>query len=253
MRRRWILRWLALAASAFAGAAAARTEPPLTFRSIHALPLPAVALRLLGPERGADIERIETRPASGPLPVALEVYLYARPVPLGPSYCSQRWHLLSLTNAGPPALRGLRHGEPLRVIFSDEWHSVARAPGCRLAPGQRFASLDAAADADLAMRVLDGLASAQAAALAPGPMGPIALTCRDEIESDPDRCGAGARDALAHLPLDQACAVSAGDDAPRNVEITLCTDGPQWVLHQLMAGSDPPQLLMVWKYPDGGY
>ena len=50
MRWRWILRWLLLAASVFAVSAAARTEPPLTFRAIRELPLPTVALRLLDPE-----------------------------------------------------------------------------------------------------------------------------------------------------------------------------------------------------------
>lgn len=249
MRHWWPLRWLILAASLFAVAAYARTEPPLTFRAIHELPVPAVALRLLGPDRGADIERVETEPASGPLPVAVGVRLYARPVPLGPNYCSQRLHFLYLTKMDSQEIRPLRLGEPLRVMSRDEGISVARAPGCRLARGQLFASLQASATADLAMRVLDELASLQAAARAPGPMAPIALTCRDEIETDMDRCGGGAQDALAHLPLDQACAVIAGDDAPRNVEITLCTGGRLWILRMSPAGSGPATLSMLWQYP----
>lgn len=127
---------------------------------------------------------------------------------------------------------------------------LARAPGCRLAPGQLFASVR---DGAVAMRALDDLAFAQAAASSANGTIPLQLTCRDEVEDDPDRCGAGAREVLAHLPLNRACSVDrASDDGP-DVDVYLCTDGPQWVLHQRRAGSDPPRLLMVWKHSEGGY
>jgi hypothetical protein len=213
----------------------------------------AVGRRLLGPEQGDDILRIEFpdfRAAPGRLPVGLQLFLYARPQPLGPTYCSQRRYYRALASAVSREIRPLRRGEPLRILASWDEPMLARAPGCRLTPGQLFASIR---DVGVAMRALDDLTSAQAAARSANGTIPLQLACRDEVEDDPDRCGVGARDVLAHLPLDHACSVDRASDDRLDIHVYLCTNGPQWVLHHVMAGSDPPGLLMVWKYPDGGY
>ena len=102
MRRPWALRWLSLAAVAFASAAFARPDPPLTYRAIREMPPSAVGLRLLGAERGTDIVRIDFldfSPDARRLPIALQLFLYARPVPFGLTYCSQRLHLVVLSRA----------------------------------------------------------------------------------------------------------------------------------------------------------
>jgi hypothetical protein len=251
--RRPALRWFSLSVLAVSAAAIAQPDAPLTYRAINAMTPAAVGRRLLGRERGADIVRVEFldfRAPAGRFPGLLQLLLYTRPVPLGPTYCSQRRYYHALASAVSREHRPLRRGEPLRILSSWDQPMFARAPGCRLAPGQLFASVR---DGGVAMRALDDLASAQAAANSANGTIPLQLTCRDEVEDDPDRCGAGAREVLAHLPLDHACYVeNASGDRP-DVDVYLCTDGPQWVLHQLMAGSDPPRLLMVWKYPDGGY
>lgn len=59
MRRPPALRWLSLAAMALCPAARGQTEAPLTYRAISAMTPAAVGRRLLGPERGADIARVE--------------------------------------------------------------------------------------------------------------------------------------------------------------------------------------------------
>jgi hypothetical protein len=174
-------------------------------------------------------------------------------VPLGPTYCSQRRYYRFLTRAASAAsidIRPLRRGEPLRILSGWDGPMLARAPGCRVVAGQLFAQTR---EPELAMRTLDDLASAQAAALSATGTIPIQLTCRDEVEDDPDRCGAGAREVLAHLPLDHACYVDRASDNEPNIDVYLCTGAPSWVLHLLITGSDPPRLSMVWKYPDGGY
>jgi len=238
-----VLGWLTLAASAFAVAAAARAEPPLTLRDIRALPTPALALRLLGPERGADIVRIEGVPDARVRASVLQVFLYARPVPLGSNYCSQRRYYRALASAASGEIGPLRRGQPLRILAGWEEPTLARAPGCRLAAGQRFASIR---EPDVAMRALDDLASAREAARATGPMTPLQLTCRDEVAWDPDRCLAGGREVLAQLPLEGACRVDAVDGDSQVVEVTLCTGGPLWEL-RLRAAGPAPVLSMLWK------
>ena len=253
MRRGPVLRWLWLASLAFSSGAFARTEEPLTYRAIRAMPPAVVGLRLLGPEGGDDIVRTEFIDVSADarrLPSALQLFLYARPVPIGSNYCSQRRSHRLLTNAVSGELRSLRHGEPLRVVSGWEETTLARAPGCRLAAGQRFASIR---EADIAMRALDDLAALQMAARAQGPMASLQLTCRDEVEDDPDRCAAGTREVLARLPLDHACLVDRASDDQPNIDVYLCTGATEWLLHLLIAGSSPPRLSVVWKYPNGGY
>src|SRR5690348_1193685 len=61
MRRLPILRLVSLATVAWAAGAVAQTEAPLTYRAIRGMPPRALALRLLGPERSADVERVEIR------------------------------------------------------------------------------------------------------------------------------------------------------------------------------------------------
>lgn len=245
-------RWLSLAAMAFRLESHARAEAPLTYHTISAMTPAALGRRLLGPEQGDGIVRIEfldVRAAAGRLPIVLQLFLYARPVPLGPTYCSRRRYYRVLASAASGEIRPLRRGEPLRILSSWDEPMLARAPGCRLTPGQLFASVR---DGGVAMRVLDDLTSAQEAARSANGTIPLQLTCRDEVEDDPDRCGAGAREVLAHLPLDHACSDEASGDRP-GIDVYLCTDGPQWVLHQLVMNSGLPRLLMTWKYPDGGY
>jgi hypothetical protein len=255
MAGRTLLLWLA--AMAFGSGAHARADAPLTYRAIRQMTPAALGRRLLGPERGGDIVRMEfldlrsfdSRPVRR-WPSVVQLALYARPIPLGAAYCSQRLHVVTLSRAGSNQPRPLDARTPLRLIYNDEGGSLARAPGCRLAAGQRFAHTR---DPELAMRTLDALASAQTAALSANGTIPFQLACRDDVEDDPDRCASGTREALAHLPLAHACAVDrASKDGP-NIDVYLCTDLPQWVLHELISGSDPPRLLMVWKYPDGGY
>ena len=129
-----VLGWLTLAASAFAVAAAARAEPPLTLRDIRALPTPALALRLLGPERGADIVRIEGVPDARVRASVLQVFLYARPVPLGSNYCSQRRYYRALASAASGEIGPLRRGQPLRILAGWEEPTLARP---RLPVGRR--------------------------------------------------------------------------------------------------------------------
>src|SRR4051812_27217283 len=119
MRRPPALRWLSLVAMAFGPAAHAQTEAPLTYRAISAMTPAAVGRRLLGPERGADIVRVEFldfRAAAGRLPGLLQLFLYTGPVPLGPTYCSQRRYYHALASAVSREHRPLRRGEPLRIL-----------------------------------------------------------------------------------------------------------------------------------------
>jgi hypothetical protein len=247
---RWpILRWLPLVAMAFAAQALAQTNAPLTYRAIRETLSSAMALRLLGPEQSADVERIEAR-REMMLPATVEVHLFHRPVPLGRSYCRQLVHDLYLSTIRHEGSQIVADDDALQKMHDpSQSSSLARAPACRLRAGQRFAAIDPD-NLDGAMWALDRLAVAQAAALGPTRRIPFRLTCRDEIERDPDRCRRGVRDVLAHLPLDQACSVYAADDDPQIVEVDLCTDGPLWVVRIDSAGRVPARLSMLWKDPD---
>jgi hypothetical protein len=248
MLRRAII-CLILLAPAFPVAAAGRTEQPLTFRAIGGLPPEILAPRLLGPEYSAEIVRIERLDPGRP--AALQIFLYARPVPLGDRYCSQRRYYRLLVRAGSRRIGPLGDGEPLRVAWGWDETTIARAPGCRLTAGQRFAGIRDN-EVDAAMRALDDLASLQEAARVPGPLLPLQLTCDDRVASDPDRCLDRGREALARLPLDGACGVDAIDDDPQVVEVNLCTGGPLWVL-RLRASGPAPALSMLWEYAEGTY
>jgi hypothetical protein len=240
-------RRLTLAASAFVFAAAARAEPPLTFRAIRALLPATVALRLLGPERGAEIVRIETRPNAGMAPGVLEVRLFSRAVAVGPNHCLQPLYRVTLTTLTPGHFE-LAEDEALRVGHVDETALIARAPACRLSEGQQFAEFRPGLDEAAAMRALDDLAYAQAAA--GGRRLPFRLSCRDEVDRDPDLCRRGARDVLAHLPLDQACDVDSDEDDPHAVAVTLCLHESQWTLSMRDFHTNRARLSMLWKDPD---
>jgi hypothetical protein len=234
---------LILAASALPVGAVLRTEQPLTFGAIRALPPAILAPRLLGPGHGAEIVRIERLDPGRP--AALQLFLYARPVPLGRRYCSQRRYYRLLTRAGSREIGPLGHREPLRVAVGWDEATLARAPDCRLAAGQRFAGIGDN-DADVAMRALDDLASLREVARVPGPLLSLQLTCDDRVASDPDRCVDGAREVLARLPLEGACAIDSVDGDPQVVEVTLCTGGPLWVL-RLRGAGPAPALSILWK------
>ena len=244
MRWQSTIRWLSTAALGFAVAAFAQAPSPLTYRQIREMPPQTVALRLLGPGQSADIERIETRPSPMP-PGTLEVRLFHRPVPLGRVYCRERVHRIGFStveprHSGPPA-----DDEALQMGSADQDAPIARAPGCRLSEGQQFAYLNV--DADVAMRALDHLADAQRAAGGRGRL-PFQLACRDEVTRDADRCRTGARNVLAHLPLQRACLVGLEDfENPRIVEVTLCTDEAQWTLTMSDFGTSRSRLSMLWE------
>jgi hypothetical protein len=225
--RGWLaIRWLPLAAPAFAAATSAQTEPTLTYRQIRDLPPSEVAARLLRPDQAANLERIETQPNWGMLPGALQVRFFHRPIPVGRGYCSQlRQEVVLFTT--PPS-RDVPDDAALRVQNSNEYSALARAPGCRLREGQQFASFGV--DMDVAMRALDSLAEAQAVAAEHGRL-PFRFGCRDDVERDPDQCRPSARVALANLPLQLACSVEPDDDDdPGVVVITLCPQMSQWTV-----------------------
>lgn len=240
---------LILAASAYPIAAAERGKQPLTFRAIGAKPPATLAPTLLGPKHSAEIVQIERLDPGRP--AALQLSLYARPVPLGHRYCSQRRYYRLLIRAGLRKIGPLGDREPLRVAWGWDELTIARAPGCRLTAGQRFAGIREN-DADIAMRALDDLTSLQEAARAEGPLPPLQLACDDKVDSDADRCLDGGRDALAHLPLTGACAVLAAEEERGAMDVTLCTGGPLWRL-RLRARGPAPVLSMLWKYAEGGY
>lgn len=244
---------LSLAALAFSPAAHAQAEAPLTFRAIREMTPVAVGRRLLGSERRAHIVKIDYIDLWDPadtLPGVLQMFLYARPMPLGVTYCSQRRFYRALVSAVSRETRPLARREPLRILAAWDEPMLARAPGCRLAPGQLFASVR---DGELATRALDALADAQAAARATGPMVRFELSCVDEAPWDPDHCAGGGRETLARLPLDHACRVDAVDGDPSVAEVTLCIDWHRWLL-RLPAGESGPGLLsMTWKDSEGTY
>jgi hypothetical protein len=252
MRRPPALRWLSLAAVAFGPAAYAQTEAPLTYRAIRELPPAAVALRLLGPERGGDVVRIESR-REPMLPATLEVMLFHRPVPLGSDYCSQSVHRLYLFTIRHEGLQRVMDDDGLRVQNIEGGLSLARAPACRLSAGQRFASIGPT-DANAAMRALDNLAAAQAGAATGGRL-PIQLTCRDEVARDPDRCRRGARALLANLPLNRVCSISREQEDPQAIEAAIClTDsiwapGAYWSVRLRDFGTHRARLSLTWKDP----
>lgn len=255
MRHYRAVRWLVLVVLAFSSGAFART-PALTYRAIMTMPPSEAGLRLLGVERGADIVRLSfidlmnAGPDERRLPRLLQLFLYSRPVPLGSSFCVQQRQFLGLVSAqADQEIRGLRNDEPLRVLWGWKETTLARAPGCRLAPGQTFAGVQ---DRDVAMRALDDLAAAQEAARSPQRTVALQLTCDDAVEYDPDRCRGGGREALARLPLKGACRIDAIDGDPEVIEVTLCTGGPLWVL-RLRARGRVPALSMLWKNADGNY
>ena len=257
MRHHLAVRWLALVVLALSSSAVARAPGSLTYHAIMTMPPSEAGLRLLGAGRGADIVRLSfiDLPDAGPderrLPGALQLFLFARPVPLGANFCSQRRHFLLLLPAQFDwSSRGLRNDEPLRVLGSG-WKetTLARAPGCRLATGQSFASFR---DPDISMRTLDDLAAAQEEARAPGRTVALQLTCDDAVDYDPDHCLGGGREVLARLPLKAACSIHAVDDDPGVIEVTLCTGGPLWVL-RLRARGRAPALSMLWQNAGGTY
>lgn len=232
-----------LAALASTAGASAQTPAPLTYRQIRALPPSEVAASLLRPDQPTDIERIETQPNWGMLPGALQVRFFHRPVPVGRDYCSQLRQAVVLFTT-PPS-RDVPDDAALRVQSSDEYRALARAPGCRLNPGQEFAGLTV--DADVAMDALDRLAAAQTAAARHGRL-PFRLSCRDEVSRDPNKCRPGPRQVLAHLPLDHACGVDLADfDDPRTIEITLCSDEALWTLRMRDFGTDHARMTMLWE------
>lgn len=244
------------AAAAFAlslaAAVAAESPTPLTYRQIREMSPVAVAQRLIGPERGADVERIASR-REPMLPATLEVLLFHRPVPLGRDYCSQSVHRLYLFTVRHEGTQTVLDDDGLQVQNSQEGASLARAPGCRLSVGQRFASMGSG-DADAAMRVLDNLAAAQASAAARGPLR-IRLSCRDEVAYDPNRCRQGARAVLANLPLDRACSIDRNDEDPQETEAAICLDdsiwafGSFWSVRMRDFGTDRARLSLTWKDP----
>jgi hypothetical protein len=236
-------RFLLLAALAFASRAFAEDPAPLTLRAIREMTPSAVARRLIGPEHAADVERIETQPNWGMLPGALQVRLFHRPVPVGRNYCSQSKHQVVLFTA--PPTRDVPDDATLRVQYTDEINTLARASDCRLRTGQQFASLGV--DADVAMRALDNLASAQATAVRGGRL-PFRLSCRDEVDRDPDKCRSGARAALAHLPLDLACSVDLhNSENVRTVEVILCPEVSMWMITMREIGIGRGRLTMLWE------
>jgi hypothetical protein len=255
MRHYRAVRWLFLFVLALSSGAFARAPAALTYRAIMTMPPSDAGVRLLGAGRGADIVKISfidlmnAGPAARRLPGALQLFLYTRPVPLGSNFCSQRRYYLFLTAASSVATRGLRNDDPLRVNPGWDGATLARAPGCRLAAGQRFASIG---DPDIAMRALDDLASVQEEARRPERTNVLQLSCDDRVEYDPDRCLGGGQAVLARLPLEQACRVDAVDGDPEVIEVTLCTGGPLWVL-RLRARGRVPALSMLWINADGTY
>jgi len=245
-----ILRWTWPAL--LATAAAAQTEPPLTYRAIREMPPAAVALRLLGSGQGADVVRIESR-REPMLPGALDIMLFHRPVPVGRDYCSQSVHQVTLFTVRHEGTQTVLDNDGLRVQNTNEWDSLARAPGCRLSAGQRFAAIGTG-DSDTAMQVLDDLAAAQARAAAHGRLR-IQLRCRDEVAYDPNQCRRGARTILATLPLGRICSIERDREDRQAIEAVVCLDDSVWARASYWSvrmrdfGSDHPRLSLTWKDP----
>jgi hypothetical protein len=252
MRLLPVFRWILLAALAVATTGAAQMESWLTYRAIREMPAAAVAQRLIGPELGADVERVESR-RDPMLPAALDVMLFHRPVPVGRDYCGQSVHELTLFTIRHEGAQTVLDDDGLWVQHRDEWNSLARAPACGLSAGQRFASIGSA-DSNTAMQALDDLAYAQVRAAGLGRLR-IQLRCRDEVAYDPDQCRRGARAILATLPLDRICSIDRDREDPQAIEAVICLDdsvwarGFHWSVRIRDFGSDHPRLSLTWKDP----
>lgn len=256
MRCHRILRSLVLAVLALGSGAFARAPAPVTYREMMTISPSQAGLRLLGAARGADIVGISfidlpnAEPDVRSKPGILQLFLTARPVPLGANFCTQRRQHFMLVNANPMATQRLGYDDPMRVFPAWKETTLARAPGCRLAPGQSFASFSG--DPEMAMRALGDLASAQGEARSPGRTPGLQLSCKDAVDYDPDHCRGGGREALARLPLKRACAINAAEGDPEAIEVTLCTGGRLWRL-RLRARGPAPGLSMLWKNAEGTY
>jgi hypothetical protein len=174
-------------------------------------------------------------------------------VSVGRGYCSQSVHELYLFTVRHEGTQRVLDDDGLRVQNSQEGQSLARASACRLSAGQRFASIGSS-DTDVAMQALDNLAAAQADAAARGRLR-IRLSCRDEVEYDPNQCRQGARAVLANLPLNRVCSIGPDIEDSRAIEAAVCLDdsvwarGSYWSVRMRDFGTDRARLSLTWKDP----
>lgn len=146
------------------------------------------ASQVLGPERAAQVERLEAVPFFM-APTATRIRFYYPAAPLGNDLCQRTGHETMVSF------------EPVRPDAQlTDLVEIALAPGCRLESGQPFALVERRVPVEAAAAMLRAVKGAQVAAATGGPL-PFDLSCEDEFNIG---CADAGRTTLAALPIDQA-------------------------------------------------
>lgn len=194
-----------VALSLVPGAAESAERTQYSLESAGLMPVPVLAESLLGRERASDVVKADI--ATGMINDGLfAITFFHRPVPVDADLCLQLTDYVSF--AGKAQIDPGDSEAPARwkrvAASTNEWTAIALAPGCRLAPDQRFAQLQGLT-IDAAKDAFRSLAAAQLAARGQDPL-PFTIVCTDETAQN--YC-TDSRSALASLPIQRAFIVRA--------------------------------------------